>query len=433
MTGTAGSAAAFDAAVFDYYAWRNDPVATLTTAAASDPSFGLAHSAIASLLLLAGVRGDDPNVRSALDAAEASSPFVTHRERRHLAAAQAWSRGEIVTAADIWEDILLDHPRDALALRFAHDTYFYLGASQSIRDSVARVLPHWNRGDAAYGFVLGQYAFGLEEAGELRKAEQVGQTALALNAEDAWATHALAHVLETESRQAEGIELLRQTRPSWSKATALAVHNGWHLALYLIEQGELDKVLADYDSYVAPKIAGDALLDLVDAAALLWRIELAGGHVGDRWKAITQQWLRHVDDHVLVFNDLHIAFCVARNGNPDDVRRLTQSLDRFERDGVGDNHRVTVEIGRRIIDGVLAFAAGDYARAVDRLLPVRYQTSRIGGSHAQRDILAQTIIAAAERAGRAPLARSLLTERLAVRPTTRTHAQLARYGVALAA
>ncbi|MFT4508778.1 hypothetical protein [Caballeronia sp. 15711] len=74
--------------------------------------------------------------------------------------------------------------------------------------------------------------------------------------------------------------------------------------------------MADYDQYVAPKLAGDFLLDLVDASALLWRLELAGANVGDRWSPLATQWLTHVDDHVLVFNDLHITLAVSRGGQP---------------------------------------------------------------------------------------------------------------------
>lgn len=46
-------------------------------------------------------------------------------------------------ACNTWEDILVDHPTDLLALKFAHDGYFYMGAQTNMRDSVARVLPHW--------------------------------------------------------------------------------------------------------------------------------------------------------------------------------------------------------------------------------------------------------------------------------------------------
>ncbi|MCD2173595.1 tetratricopeptide repeat protein [Rhizobium sp. C4] len=432
VTGTAGSTDLLDRAIADYYAWKGDPIALLREATERDPGFSLGHSAIASLLTLNGVRGDNPLVTEAIAAAEASIGGATGRERLHLSAAKAWAGGRIIDAAGIWEDILLDNPTDALALRFAHDTYFYLGHSLNIRDSVARVLPAWDQQSDTYGFVLGQYAFGLEEAGETKRAEQVGLEAIRRNAEDGWAVHAVAHVLETESRQSEGIAFLKASQPAWSKAHALSIHNGWHLALYLIEEGRIAEVLADYDRYIAPRLAEDSLLDLVDASALLWRIELAGGDVGDRWGPVAAQWLTHVDDHVLVFNDLHIALAVSRAGDPAGVEQLRHSLDVYARDGQGDNHEITIDVGRRIIDGVLAFAEEDYARAIERLLPVRYKIIRIGGSHAQRDLLTQTLIVAAERAGQQTLARALLNERLAVRPTARTQADLSRVSGATA-
>jgi hypothetical protein len=94
--------------------------------------------------------------------------------------------------------------------------------------------------------------------------------------------------------------------------------------------------------------------------------------------------------------------------------------------GSGDNRRVMAEVGRRLIDGALAFADGDYAQAVEAILPVRHEAVRIGGSHAQRDIVNLTLIAAAERSGQWRLARALLAERAGVRPTSRTLAALER-------
>jgi hypothetical protein len=120
--------------------------------------------------------------------------------------------------------------------------------------------------------------------------------------------------------------------------------------------------------------------------------------------------MAHVDDHLLAFNDLHCAFAAARSPDSDHVARLRQSLDEYERGGSGENRQVTSEIGRRLIDGVLAFAASDYGRAVEAILPVRNDAARIGGSHAQRDVINRTLIAAAERSGQRRLARALLAD-----------------------
>jgi tetratricopeptide (TPR) repeat protein len=286
-------------------------------------------------------------------------------------------------------------------------------------------MPAWDRDNSLTSFVLGLYAFGLEETGDLKRAERFGREALARNPRDAWATHALAHVMETANRHEEGVAFLKSTRANWAPAHFMAHHNGWHLALFLIEQGGFDEVLIDYDRFTTPKLAADATLDRIDAASLLWRLELEGVDVGDRWAPVADRWMAHVDDHLLAFNDLHCAFAAARSPDLGHTARLSRSLEDYERLGSGDNRQVTAEIGRRLIDGALAFADGDFARAVDQILPIRNEAVRIGGSHAQRDIINLTLIAAAERAGRWTLARELLAERVRARPTLRTEVRYA--------
>jgi tetratricopeptide (TPR) repeat protein len=419
LAGAPASAAAFDRAVADYWGLRGDPVETLNGALAGDPAFALGAIAIADLFLIGGFRGDHPEVVKALGAAEAAIGGASERERRHLAAAKAWATGRAFDAEQVWDDILADHPSDALALRLVEDAHFMLGHSLAIRDSAARVLPAWERDNPLTSFVLGAYAFGLEESGELERAEAVGREALAGNPADGWATHALAHVFETANRQEEGIAFLKSTRANWRPAHFMAGHNGWHLAAFQIELGRFDETLAEYDRFAAPRLADDLTLDRVDAASLLWRLELAGAAVGDRWRPVAEAWMQHVDDHVSAFNDLHLALAAARSSDAADALRARASLDAYQRHGAGDNHRVTVEVGRLLIDGMLAFGAGDYEKAIEALSSARHETIRIGGSHAQRDIIAQTLIVAAERAGRWRLARALLAERAAVRPTSR--------------
>jgi tetratricopeptide (TPR) repeat protein len=423
LAGAPESAAAFDRAIADYYGLTGDPVGVLKSALARDPAFALGAVAIAALYMVGGFRGDHPEVMSALRAAEAGMGRTSERERRHLVAAKAWAQAETSRAVLDWETILVDHPTDALALRLAQDAYFFLGRSAAIRDSAARALPAWDRDNPLTSFVLGLYAFGLEETGELKRAEEFGREALARNPRDAWATHALAHVMGTANRHEEGVAFLTSTRADWAGAHFVAHHNGWHLALFLIEQGRFEEVLAGYDRFTAPKLADDATLDRVDAASLLWRLELAGVDVGDRWAPVADKWMAHVDDHVLAFNDLHGAFAAARSPDPDHAIRLSRSLDEYERLGSGDNRQVTAEVGRRLIDGALAFASGDYARAVEAILPARSDAVRLGGSHTQRDIVNLTLIAAAERSGQWSLARTLLAERVRHRPTQRTKTQ----------
>jgi len=73
-------------------------------------------------------------------------------------------------ACDTWEQILYDHPTDAFVARLLHNGYYFLGANETMRDSVARILPEWPTSRPLYGYLLGMYAFGLCETKNFDKA-----------------------------------------------------------------------------------------------------------------------------------------------------------------------------------------------------------------------------------------------------------------------
>jgi hypothetical protein len=74
------------------------------------------------------------------------------------------------------------------------------------------------------------------------------------------------------------------------------------------------------------------------------------------------------------------------------------------------------EIGLPLVEGFRAFRDGDYARTVDCLLGLRHEVNRLGGSHAQRDVIDWTVAEAAARGGLRGLAQALANERLALKP-----------------
>jgi hypothetical protein len=417
VTGTADSVTSLDRVIHDFYAWTGDILGDLDRAVSADPDFSLGHTAKAIILMLGGLRGDHTAVTDAVATASRCIGGSTPREAGHLAIAQSLAAGEMRGAARRCEAILIDHPVDALALRYATDLHYYLGDSAGIRDTVARVLPQWREDDPLFGFVLGRYAFGLEETGALGEAERWGRRALAINRQDVWATHAIAHVFETNGRSEEGRQFLETTRAHWSVGKWLAVHNGWHLALFLIELGRGEEVLSGYDTFVAPRLKDNFILDLIDASSLLWRLSLAGIEVGDRWAEVARVAAQRIGEHVLAFNDLHMALALIGAGDEPATRQLHDSIDRYLASGHGDNRSTTAAVGKTLVDAMAAYGQGEWRRTIALLLPIRDQVIRIGGSHAQRDVVDQTLVAAALRAEDWPLARSLLTERIARTPT----------------
>jgi tetratricopeptide (TPR) repeat protein len=394
--------------------YYGNPLAAIDTALAADPGFAMGHALRAALMVTSGDGTAEPMLRQSVEAGEALHTSANDRERRHIAAARAWLDGEFERSVRLYGDIVIDYPRDLLAIQTAHLEDFLLGQSSMLRDRVAQALPHWDAGMPGYGYLLGMHAFGLEETQLYERAEESGRRALELNPRDPWAVHAVAHVMEMQGRLADGIAWLDGRRDDWSDDNMLAVHNWWHLALFQLEDGRTDEVLALYDRCIkrpAPAIA----LDLVDASALLWRLHLRGVDVGRRWQPVADDWLGRGAAGYYVFNDVHAVMASLGAHRPAAADQVRAALERAAL-GNGTNAMMSRDVGLPVADALIAFDQGDYTTAIDLLTPVRLIAHRFGGSHAQRDVISLTLLEAALRGGRSNLAIALTAERAALKP-----------------
>ncbi|WP_372452134.1 hypothetical protein [Streptomyces oryzae] len=202
------------------------------------------------------------------------------------------------------------------------------------------------------------------------------------------------------------------------------MHNWWHYALYALEAGDTGRVLEIYDAVLDPGSSAGLVLELLDAAALLWRLYLDGDEarraVGERWGPLADAWAARGDGPHYAFNDTHAVMACLGAGRVREAEALvadrTEWADR-PHPGV-TNHTMTAEIGLPVCRALIAFARGRYEEAVELLLPLRGRLHTFGGSHAQRDAVERTLVEAALRARRFDLARTLLSERLSLRPTS---------------
>lgn len=412
----------YEQAVRETHGYFGNPLATLDEALAEDPDFAMAHALRADLAVMSSEQGALPLIQASVDAIARLGARSTVRERAHVDAAQAWMQGRFHRAAERYGAIAIEHPRDLVAIQAAHVTDFNLGDSIMLRDRLAQALPYWSSDVPGFGYLLGMYAFGLEENANYGRAEDVGRRALDLNPRDPWAVHAVQHVFEMQGRVHDGIEWLNATSGNWADS-ALSFHNWWHLALHQLELGDIPAALDVYDRLVHPKETVVAL-ELVDATQLLARISLRGGNVGDRWQALADCWTKTAEGGFYVFNDLHALIAYAFAGREQDAARMLAALERAAA-GPDANAHATREVGLAIGRAIIAMAGGRPAAAVEELLPVRSRANRIGGSHAQRDLVQLTAISAALAAGNGRLARALASERTEQKPASPLNWRLA--------
>ncbi len=396
------------------HAYQADPLVEADAIIAEHPDFALAHAFRAGLFATATDKMFEAQAKKSLRAAETFAARANERERLHIGAVRAWLDGDWETAADRWGRASIEFPRDLLALQFAHVSDFFLGHSHMLRDRVARVLPRWTRNVPGYGFVRGMYAFGLEESGEYGVAEEHGREAIALNAQDGWAVHAVAHVMEMQGRADEGAKFLAAGADGWAPNSLFAYHIWWHKALFHIDATEAAGALRLYDEKIAAGGFGQAL-ELLDGSALLWRLQLIGHDVGDRWNDLADKWETRVDHAYYAFNDANAMMAFAGAGRVDAQARLIAAAKRAAQ-GRGTNAMMSREVGVAACEGFAAFGRGDYRQAIELLLPVRGKANRFGGSHAQRDMFSWTLTEAAIRHGDRALAQAMAAERLSWKP-----------------
>jgi tetratricopeptide (TPR) repeat protein len=407
-----------------------DPFATIQNAIEQDPTFAAGHCVRAALVVTATDRNYEPFLAESVATVESLGRRANDRERAHIAAARKWLEGDFAGSIRAYGNILLDYPRDLLALQVAHVGDFFLGDSTMLRDRVAQVLPHWDVDVPGFGYVLGMHAFGLEETALYAKAEDTGCRALELNRRDPWAVHAVAHVMEMQGRARDGIEWLIAREADWAPDNAFAYHNWWHLALYHLDLCDVQPVLELYDRRIRPQ-PSQVPLEMIDASALLWRLTLRSVDVGDRWTALADAWAPFVDHGYYAFNDVHAVMAFVGAGRFDLAKRVIAVLERRASDR-DTNAMMSRDVGLPMARALLAFGQGRYADCVDLLAPIRTIAARFGGSNAQRDLIHLTLAEAALRCGHQRLARALASERTHLKPTSPFNWQLTARSLELA-
>jgi tetratricopeptide (TPR) repeat protein len=389
---TPSALAAYERALTTFLSWRKGAAEPLDRALAEAPGFVMAHVLEAYMLL--GSR-DPRRVRQAapLLAAIAGLPANEH-EQRHLAAIGRVLADDYRGAASLLGDALVAQPRDLLALAVALGFDYLGGEIAHLRDRVEAVLPAWPSDLPGFHSVRAMHAFGLAECGDYEQAEDMARAALALDENDARAHHAMAHVFEMTDRPDAGVRWLNEHAPHWSVDTVVATHGWWHLALFHLARGEAAMATALYDDRIRADGACE-LADLIDASALLWRLQLRGVDVGTRWNELSAAWGPHIDDGFCSFSDVHamLAFVGARDWTR--AQRLEQALVRSQSKPTRHGE-ATHRLGLPACRGLIAFGRGDHPMAIELLASMPAQVHRLGGSHAQRDVLHLTLMQAIE-------------------------------------
>jgi tetratricopeptide (TPR) repeat protein len=414
---SAEAARAFDHVIEGFLTYRFDTGQRLKALLQLDAEAPLPQALAGLFAMLAYDQRLVGRAEAAAERAAALRPDA--REAAHIAALRAWAGGRPEAALGIWEGIIAAHPRDILAFRLHHFTAFWMGAAGRMLGSVEGVMRHWSASVPGFGAILACHCFASEECGLYGPAEESGRAAVAMNPGDLWATHGVAHVLEMQGRRSEGIAWLEAGEPHWAGGNNLMHHLWWHRAMFHIERREFEAVVALYDSRfrdhgsAVTQAQPDLYIDVQNAASMLWRLQRQGVPVGGRWTELADKAEARIGDTLSAFTQPHWMMALAATGREAAAARLLATVEEAGRANTA-HAAILREAALPACRGALLHAQGRHAEAVAAMRPALGGLYRLGGSHAQQDVLEQLFLDSAMKAGLEADAR-LLLERVAGR------------------
>ncbi len=386
VSGSAATLAIWNKSVLDLLSMREDPITPLDEVAATDPSFVMGSVFTGTYRILGAGIPTGSEIGRDLERARQRRHEASSQERAHIDALECMARGEFSRAATLWDQLVTQHPRDLMAARFAHDVYLHTGEIDHRLNSAEAALRPWSEGENGYGWLLGAYSFALEEAGRFPEAELAGHKALAANPHDCWALHSLAHVYEHLDAQTDALELLGSNQSWWVESNLLSEHIWWHLALRLLEDRNFGEALAIADDRL---IESETAFRLADATSLLWRIELEGVDVGDRWERVVERWSDLNCFHTSAFIDVHAAMAFATAMSSSAASRFWAGVA-TPHFGHSENGEVLRGTTAQLIETIVAYRAGRVQDCEAGFGRVDSELQCIGGSRAQREIFTRT-------------------------------------------
>ena len=387
------------------------------SAITEDPDFALAHIARARVHSFYQ-QGEAARKQAAL-ARDLVKRRGTERERSHVETLALAAEGQLPAALASALKHLESWPRDAVVMSLplgAFGLFAFSGMAdhdQARQDLCERHAQHYGED----WWFLSNYGWSMTENGEVGKGRAMTEHAFSLRRNNAHCAHALLHAMFEDGSVGDADTLVTQWIGGYDRSGILHGHLRWHQALGALEQDDAAKALAIYADVLQPSVtAAPPLNAMSDCASLLWRLEAYGHAVpGQLWQDANDYARRHFPKPSLPFVEMHMALLAAATGNQAALDERLRVIEQRLADGKLPAGPVVPNICR----AMRAFASEDYPACVGRLEGVLGEVARIGGSHAQREIIEDTFLVALIRSGDLPRARALLDRRLHRRPSPR--------------
>ncbi|MGJ5205924.1 tetratricopeptide repeat protein [Bradyrhizobium sp. HKCCYLR20261] len=382
-----------------------------------DPDFALAHAARARIHAIYMQR--EAALQTIKRARDLVAKRGTEREQSNVATMTLAIEGRSADALTSTLAHLEKWPRDAMIMALPLGAFGLLAFSGR-RDHDAARRDLCDRFAAAYGedwWFMSNHGWALTEAGDVAQGRAITERGFALRRNNAYAVHALLHAMFEAGAYDEADRLVDDWIGGYDRTGMLHGHICWHQALGALDRGDAAKALAVYTDVLVPTMdTAPPLNTLSDCASLLWRLRAENDLVPDgAWTEVAAYASPRFTGSTLAFVEMHLMMIGAATHDTAALKGRLAAIERRQLEA----KLPAGPIVPNMLRALRAFAEENWRACARELTPVIGDLARIGGSHAQREVIEDTYILALIRSGDLAKARELLDARLHRRPSAR--------------
>ena len=392
------------------------PEESLQQSIEADEGFALAHADLAYNWML---RIKPAEAKESIQRAQTLAAGVTKREAQHIECIAQFVAGDSPKSLALIREHLAEFPRDALMSRLAQRHFMQGCSGAGVPNFPEELFAMLSGLETHYGddwSFLGQYAFAHHETGLLDRAHQLATRSLDLRPTNAVAAHSVTHVFFERGDAGGGGDFLSNWLTTFDRRATYHIHLSWHQALFELAQGRYEQAVGLYETEIRPSVVAKSAGSLSDSASLMWRMQLYAGVAPSLpWNEVRDQAAPAADRPGPPFRDAHAALAFAAAGDDETMGRMMDGLREIAQKG----NAVAGEVTLPLVQGIHAFAQGNYSQAVELIEPLAGQFARMGGSHAQREVFEDTLLEACLRAEQFDKAETMLQSRLKRRASVR--------------
>lgn len=381
----------------------------------ADEGFALAQCCQAHISML---RGRGAEAREFAEKAKRLSAGTSERERSQIEAVHLWVNGKGPQSLAVIKEHLKEFPRNAMLLALSQRLYMLGCSGAGVPNfpgelfNLCQSVEKFCTDDWSF---LSQFSFAHHETGSLDEALRLSETSLEMYPSNGVASHSVAHVYFERGDATSGGDFLGKWLDGYDKRGPSTVHLSWHQALFELAMGRYQSALDLYETGVRPTVVDKGATALNDSASLMWRWQMYTNAAAPvPWEEVCAIAASAADNPGPAFRDAHAALALA-SGDPEAFNRLQARL----REAAKEGNPLAAEVTLPLVQGIGAFAEGNYSEAAAELEPLAPQLARIGGSHAQREVFEDTLLESYLRSDQVEKAEDMLRERLGRRPSVR--------------